>query len=71
MDDQRVPGGALLGGKDRSDRVGRERVGAKAIDGLGGEGDQAAFAEELDGAGDVGWVGCVEMEGRQQGADSS
>jgi hypothetical protein len=26
---------------------GRERVGAEAVDGLGGEGDQAAFAQEL------------------------
>jgi len=68
---ERVPCGTLLGGEDGGDRCRRERVGAEAVDGLRSEGDQAAFAQERGGAGDVGWFGCVEMERGRQGDDSS
>ena len=63
VDDEGVPGWALLGGEDACDGFWRERVGSEAVDGFGGKGDEAAFAEESGGAGDVGGEGGVEMEG--------
>ena len=46
MDDDRVPGGPLFGGKDAGDGLGREGVGAEAVDGFSGQGDQAAGAQD-------------------------
>jgi hypothetical protein len=63
MDDEGVPGRALLGGEDGGDSGGVEGVGSEAVDGFGGEGDEVALAEEVGGALDVGGLGGVEMEG--------
>ena len=54
MDDEGVPMGALLGEEDFFDCGGRESIGAETVDGLGGEGYGAAFAQDLRGAGYVG-----------------
>ena len=61
MDDEGIPGGALLGSEDFGDGFGRESVGAEAVDGFCGEGYGAAFAEDASGLGDIGRG--VEMEG--------
>ena len=63
MDDKGIPGGALLGGEDFGDGLGREGVGAEAVDGFGGEGHCAVSAKDLGGLLDVGGVVGVEMEG--------
>ena len=52
--DQRVETGTLLGCEDLRDRVGVERVGPQAVDGLGREGDEVAGAEQLGGTLEVG-----------------
>ena len=61
VDDEGVPGGALLGFEDFGDTAcGVEGVGAEAVDGFGGERDGVAGAEEVGGAGDVERVVGVE-----------
>ncbi len=49
MDDQRVERRAGLHGKHAGDCLGVERIRPQAVDGLGGEGDQASGAEEASG----------------------
>jgi adenylate cyclase, class 2 len=51
VDDERVPGGALLGVEDLLDCGGGEGVGAETVDRLGGEGYGVAGAQEIGGAG--------------------
>jgi hypothetical protein len=53
MHDKWVPGRALLGREDSRDGLGRERVGAEAVDRFGGERDQAAGSQKFGGASDV------------------
>lgn len=53
MDDEGVVCGSALCGKDLLGRGRIEREGAEAIDGFGGEGDDAGLAE----------MGCGEIEG--------
>ena len=64
VDNDRVPGGALLGGKDAGHGGGVEGIRAQPVDGFGGQGDEAAGAEDFGGAGDglAGLCG-VEMGG--------
>jgi len=62
MDDERVPGGALLGYEDAGDSVWIQRIGSEAVDGLGGEGDEATGSEEFGGAGDIIGIGGVEVK---------
>ncbi len=47
VDDERVPGGALLGGEDFGYCDGRQSVSAETVDGFGGEGYRAAVAEDF------------------------
>ena len=63
VDNEWVPGGALFGFEDFGDGFRRKRIGAEAVDGLGGEGYGAARTEDVGGALDVGGVVGVEMEG--------
>ena len=49
VDDQRVERRSHLDREDASDRPGVERVRPQAVDGLGGEGDEAAASEEASG----------------------
>ena len=51
VDDQRIAVRSLLRGEDALNRGGIRRVGAQAVDRLGGEGDEAARAQQLRGAG--------------------
>ena len=60
MDNLGRRGGAALGGKDPRDRLFIERVRPKAVDGLGGEGDQSARADD----------GCRLFDGRGQSSRS-
>jgi hypothetical protein len=62
VDDERVPGGTPLGGKDAGDGLRAEGVGSEAVDGLRGEGDEVAGAEKLGGTRDVSGVGGLEVE---------
>jgi adenylate cyclase class 2 len=62
VNDEWVPGWALLGGEDSGDGGGIKSVGAEAVDSFGWESDQAAFAEQTGGFGDVCGID-VEMEG--------
>ena len=55
--------GALLGEEDLLDGLRIEGVGAEAVDGFGGEGEEVAAFEDGDGEGQVAGVGGVEMEG--------
>jgi len=66
VDDEGVPGGALLGGEDRGYGVLIQCVGSEAIDGFSGEGDEATVAEEVCGVGDVIGLGGVEVKGFHQ-----
>ncbi len=68
MDDERVPGGALLGSEDGGHGDGVEGVDTEAVDGFGGEGDEPTLAEEVCCALDVGGMGGVEMEGGGHGS---
>jgi hypothetical protein len=63
MNDDRVPRGTAFGGEDGGDGLRREGVGAEAVDGFGGEGDEAAGAQDFRCAGEVRGELCVEMEG--------
>ncbi len=65
MDDDGVVGGALLDGKDLADGMGVPCVGGKAIDGLGGERDDMAVAQQAGGPGD----GLLEEGGGVDGED--
>ncbi len=56
VDDERVPGGPLLGGEDAGHGFCGECVGAEAVDGFGGEGDEAAGAEEICGPRYIGGI---------------
>ena len=47
MDDDRVPCGTLLGGKDARHGGGVEGIGAQAVDGFSGQGNQPAVAQNL------------------------
>src|SRR5207245_1085415 len=49
VDDQRIVGGPALGAKDTGDGRGVESIGAEAIDGFGGKGDEAAAAQHTSG----------------------
>ena len=62
MDDERIPGGTLLGFEDPGDGFRRESVGTQAVDGFGGKGDEAALAEQTGGAVAVGVEVGLEME---------
>ncbi len=53
MDDQRVEARPALGGEDRGHRPVVGGIAAQPIDGLGGEGDQPAGAQQLGARGDV------------------
>ena len=57
MDDERMVGRPALGGKNLGDgdRVGGIRP--QTVDRLGREGDQLACADQLDGAGEIGFRG--------------
>ena len=63
VDDERVPGGALLGDEDAGYGVGVESVGAKAVDGFRGEGYGFSGSQDRGGAGHVGGIVRVEAEG--------
>lgn len=52
--DDGVPGGAVLGEEDALDGGRVEGVGAEAVDGLGGQGDETAIAEQVGGGGKRG-----------------
>ena len=43
----RIPRGALFGCENAGDGVGIESIGAEAVDGFGGQGDQAAGTKDL------------------------
>ena len=45
VDDEGVPGGALLGGEDARDGLRVESIGSQAVDSLCGKGHEAAGAE--------------------------
>jgi hypothetical protein len=53
MHDQRVIVWAAFGGENFFDGFGIGGVGAEAVDGFGGEGDETACAQRGYGAGDV------------------
>src|SRR5256885_11366124 len=46
VDDERISGGTALGGVDGADGERLEGETAKAVDGLGGKGDEAAAAKQ-------------------------
>ena len=52
MNDHRIPGRALLGGKDPGDCITIQSVRSKAIDGLRRESDEAARSENLSSPAD-------------------
>lgn len=56
VDNEGVGGGAALGFVDAGDRLWVGGVGTEAINGFGGEGDEAALFEEMDGLLDHGRV---------------
>ena len=47
VDDNRIPGRSLLGGKDARDGRSVKGVGAQAVDCFGGQSDKPAFAQNL------------------------
>ena len=57
VDDERTGGGSAFDGVDAGHSFGVEGVGAETVDGFGGEGDEAAGAEELGGAVDFAGIG--------------
>ncbi len=57
MRDQRIEAWAALGLIKARDRLAAGSVGAKPIDGLGREGDEAARAQAMDGVADRRGVG--------------
>ena len=61
MDDEGIPVRTLFRGEDLLDGLGVEGIRAEAVDGFGGEGYCAAFAEDAGSLRDAG--GGVEMEG--------
>jgi hypothetical protein len=56
VDDERAGGGSAFDGVDAGYSFGVEGVGAKTVDGLGGEGHEPAGAEEPGGAVDFAGI---------------
>ena len=63
--DHGMVGGPALHRVEPPERVGRRRVGAEAVDGLGREGDEAAAAQHLRGACDLGGSRLGHADGYQ------
>ena len=64
MDDDRIPGGALLGGEDALDGGADRGRWPRAVDGLSGQRHEAAGAQNGDGAVERFDGGrCFELEG--------
>jgi len=57
MDYEGTGGGPAFDGEDAGYGFGVEGVGSQTVDGFGGEGNEAAGAEELGGAVDFGGTG--------------
>ena len=62
MEDERVDRWPPLGREDSGERVDVRGVRAQAVDGLGGEGDEAAREQDPRGLGDRGIVGPAASE---------
>ncbi len=57
MDDERAGAGSAFDGVDAGYSFGVEGVGSETVDGFGGEGDEAASAEEPGGVVDFAGIG--------------
>ncbi len=65
VDDERVCRWPALGLEDPLNSRGVERVGAEAVDGLGGERDEAAGAKALGRAADGVWSGRLGVDAQE------
>jgi hypothetical protein len=59
VDDERAGGGPAFDSVDAGHGFGVEGVGSETVDSFGGEGDEAAGAEELGGMVDFAGIGGV------------